>query len=372
MADRIATPALARLALLARIVAAKGLDRDVRLRGLGGIRGMLARLDGELRSGSLHRRIRRCVGEGFGSLRGRGLENICRCRSFGRLDERGAVKPLAGNRRGLGLRFGSGGLVVAGFGRGGFGRGLGRCRVAGGGVGEGLVRRVAILRRRDGLFALVLGRLLRGRLLDRFGALLGASVLDIRAVDAVVTPPRLVVVVRLGVQALLLGDQPFAVGDGDLIVVGVDFGKGQEAVAVAAIFDERRLKRRFDANDLGEVDIALEGLAAGGFEIEFFKSCSIDDDDPCFFRVTRINEHTPCHGLAPEAFDPNRREQPAAKPPLWREGDGAPSTRRTAQLGPRRGSIAPPDRNRVLPTSVFLIATACLTILWRTRRARFC
>ena len=51
-------------------------------------------------------------------------------------------------------------------------------------------------------------------------------------------------------------------------------------------------------------------------------------------------------------------------PPLWCEGDGAPSTRRTARYyGPRRGRFAPPGpENQTLPTSRFLIATALLTI----------
>ena len=104
------------------------------------------------------------------------------------------------------------------------------------------------------------------------------------------------VVVGFGVQALLLGDQPFAVGDRDLIVVGMDFREGQEAVAVAAILHERRLQRRLDADDLGEIDVALEGLAGRRLEIEFFKSCSIDDDHPGLFGVARIDEHAPCHG----------------------------------------------------------------------------
>jgi len=62
-----------------------------------------------------------------------------------------------------------------------------------------------------------------------------------------------------------------------------------------------------------------------------------------------------------ETSGPSRRERPAAVPPLWGEGDGAPSTRRTARR-PRRGSIAPPGHYWVLPTSGFLIATACLTV----------
>jgi len=47
------------------------------------------------------------------------------------------------------------------------------------------------------------------------------------------------------------GQQRVAVGLRNLIIVGMDFAEGQEAVAVSAIIDERRLKRRFDAGDLG-------------------------------------------------------------------------------------------------------------------------
>ena len=46
-------------------------------------------------------------------------------------------------------------------------------------------------------------------------------------------------------------DQRLPVGDRDLVVVGMDFRERQEAVAVAAILDERRLQRRLDAGDLG-------------------------------------------------------------------------------------------------------------------------
>ena len=126
------------------------------------------------------------------------------------------------------------------------------------------------------------------------GAIVLAHVLDVGAVDPVAAP-RLVVV-GFGLQALLLGDQPFAVGDRDLIVVGMDFREGQEAVAVAAILHERRLQRRLDADDLGEIDVALEGLAGRGLEIEFFQSCSINDDHPGLFGVARIDQHAPCHG----------------------------------------------------------------------------
>ena len=102
----------------------------------------------------------------------------------------------------------------------------------------------------------------------------------------------------------------------------MDFGEGQEAVPVAAILDKRRLQRRLDANHFREIDVPLEGAAAGGFEVEFGQFGSIDDDHPGFFRVAGIDEHAPGHGLAPEALGSDRRERPAALPPLWREGAG--------------------------------------------------
>ena len=76
---------------------------------------------------------------------------------------------------------------------------------------------------------------------------------------------RLVVLGGLGVSraAFLLGllvEQGLTVGDRDLIVVGMNFSKGEEAVAVAAVIHEGRLKRRLYARHLGEIDIARELL----------------------------------------------------------------------------------------------------------------
>ena len=68
-----------------------------------------------------------------------------------------------------------------------------------------------------------------------------------------------VAVVELGgAQPLFLGGvlgffakQRFAVGLRDLIIIRVDFAEGEEAVAVSAVVDERRLERRLDPRDLG-------------------------------------------------------------------------------------------------------------------------
>ena len=59
------------------------------------------------------------------------------------------------------------------------------------------------------------------------------------------------------------------IGHRDLVVVGMDFVEGEEAVPVAAVLDEGRLQRRLNARHLGEIDIAAKQFAGGGFEIEF-------------------------------------------------------------------------------------------------------
>jgi hypothetical protein len=97
---------------------------------------------------------------------------------------------------------------------------------------------------------------------------------------------------------VLFGDfaqQCFAVSDGNLIVIRMDFVEGQEAVTVAAIFDERRLQAGFDARYLGKIDITAKLFAVLAFEIEFFNASSIYDHNPGFFRVGRVYKHFLCH-----------------------------------------------------------------------------
>jgi hypothetical protein len=99
-------------------------------------------------------------------------------------------------------------------------------------------------------------------------------------------------------MGLLFGlDQRLPVGDRDLVVVGMDFAEGEEAVAVAAIFDEGGLKRGFDPGDLGEVDIPAQLLALRGLEIKLFDAIAADHDNPGFFRVGGIDQHLVGHVL---------------------------------------------------------------------------
>src|SRR5690606_15127196 len=71
----------------------------------------------------------------------------------------------------------------------------------------------------------------------------------------------LVLLLVLGLRRFLLGaQQRLPVGNRDLIVVGMDFAEGKEAVPVPAIFDESCLKGRLDPRDAGEIDVSFELL----------------------------------------------------------------------------------------------------------------
>jgi hypothetical protein len=83
----------------------------------------------------------------------------------------------------------------------------------------------------------------------------------------------------------LLGEQRHAVGDGDLIIIGVDFREGQKALPVAAILYERSLKRRLHARDFRELDFSFERPLGGGLEIKFLDLLAVQYDNPGLFRV---------------------------------------------------------------------------------------
>ena len=95
-----------------------------------------------------------------------------------------------------------------------------------------------------------------------------------------------VIVVRMR-----LGHDGFAVGDRDLVVVGVDFAEGEEAVAVAAVFHERSLQAGLYANDLGEIDVAAKLALRAGFKVEFLDLTALDDGDPGLLGMRGIDQH---------------------------------------------------------------------------------
>ena len=71
----------------------------------------------------------------------------------------------------------------------------------------------------------------------------------------------------------------------------MDFVEGEEAVAVAAVVDERGLQRRLDARHLGEIDVAAQQLAGGDFEVELLYAAVAEHHDPGLLRVRGVDEH---------------------------------------------------------------------------------
>ena len=92
-------------------------------------------------------------------------------------------------------------------------------------------------------------------------------------------------------RALVGLDQRLTVGDGNLIIVRMNFAERQKSMAVAAIFDERRLQRRFNTGDFGEIDISAKLLALCGLEIKLFDAIAADHNHPRFFRVGGVDQH---------------------------------------------------------------------------------
>ncbi len=126
----------------------------------------------------------------------------------------------------------------------------------------------------------------------------GLGVAGGRAVARATPHAGAAVGLRFGVAvgAFFLVDQRLPVGDRDLVVIGVDFAEGQEAVAIAAIVDEGGLERRLDPGYLGEIDVAAELAAAGGLEIEFLDPVAAKHDHPGLLRMGRVDKHLVWHG----------------------------------------------------------------------------
>jgi hypothetical protein len=55
----------------------------------------------------------------------------------------------------------------------------------------------------------------------------------------------------------LCGQKSLAIGNRDLVIVRVDFGKRQEPLTVSTILYERGLQRWLHARDFGEIDVSF-------------------------------------------------------------------------------------------------------------------
>ena len=90
-------------------------------------------------------------------------------------------------------------------------------------------------------------------------------------------------------------EQALPVGDGDLVVVGMDFAEGEEAVPVAAVFDEGRLQAGLYPDHLGEIDVALELALGRCLDIEILEPVTIQHHHAGFFRVRGVDQHSLGH-----------------------------------------------------------------------------
>ena len=137
----------------------------------------------------------------------------------------------------------------------------------------------------------------------------------------------------LGVGSLF-GEQRLAVFLGDLVVVGMDFAEGEEAVPVAAEIDESRLQRRFDPGYLGEIDVALDLLVIGRFKVEFLNPVAFEHRHPGFFLVARIDEHARSHYEFSKRAA--ARAEPKARPAKGRRGNLRNGRARSGRQVPSR------------------------------------
>lgn len=64
--------------------------------------------------------------------------------------------------------------------------------------------------------------------------------------------------------------QGFAVGNRDLVIVGMDFTEGKKTVAVSAIVNKGRLQRGFYSRHFGEIDVTLDLFFGRCLDVVFF------------------------------------------------------------------------------------------------------
>ena len=95
-----------------------------------------------------------------------------------------------------------------------------------------------------------------------------------------------------------LAQQRLAVSNGQLVVVRMDFGKGQKAVTVAAVVDKGRLQGRFNPRHPGQIDVGFNRAAICGFVIDFLDPTVDHNHDPGFVTPGRVDKHLLAHHIS--------------------------------------------------------------------------
>jgi hypothetical protein len=76
-----------------------------------------------------------------------------------------------------------------------------------------------------------------------------------------------------------------------VVVLGLDVGHVEKAIASDREVDERGLDRRLEVDDLPLVDIAGVALVAGPFDVELLEDAVFDDGNAAFLGLEHVDEH---------------------------------------------------------------------------------
>ena len=199
---------------------------------------------------------------------------------------------------------------------------------------------------------------LKGFAID-FGLARHALVAAIAALGALVAAAaagaagRALLVFFLLMGAGFVFEQRLPVGDGDLVIVRMDFGKGQEPMTVAAVVNESGLKRGLHARHLRQIDIAAQLLLGRGLEVEFFYAVPAQHHNPSLLGMRCVDKHFVGHLklVGPEPASPSRLSNGTEPRPVLVEGGEAAKGARamSGEEGIRRSSparrLSAPGRN---------------------------
>src|SRR3954452_15313503 len=132
-------------------------------------------------------------------------------------------------------------------------------------------------------------------------AILIGAVLDSLAIPTLRRLAIQSVIVGVTLSFFLFPKQSLTIGNRYLIVVRMNFGKGQKPVAIAAVVDESGLERGLDPRHLSEINVALKLLARGALEVELLDSRTANNHHPRLFRMGGVDEHFAAHVDFPAA-----------------------------------------------------------------------
>jgi hypothetical protein len=76
-----------------------------------------------------------------------------------------------------------------------------------------------------------------------------------------------------------------------VMVLRLDIGNMQEAIAADRKIHERGLDRRFEVHDLPLVDVSGVALMARAFEIKLFEDAVLDDGDSALLGLEHVDQH---------------------------------------------------------------------------------